>query len=71
MQRNVGRTDAWIRGGSAILLFTIAAMFNRLQAVSLIAALAALVLVATALTRSCPLYRLLGIGSEVPRTHRP
>lgn len=71
MRKNVGRMDAWIRGALALLLFSVAAVFNRFLGVSLLAALAALVLVATALTRSCPLYRALGIGSEVPRTHGP
>ncbi len=67
MQRNVGRADAWIRGGLAVLLFGMAAILNHLSLVSLAAALAALILVGTALTRSCPLYRVLGIDSQRDR----
>ena len=70
MQQNVGRADACVRGGVAVLLFIVAAVFNRLPVVSLAAALVALVLMGTALTRNCPMYRALGIDSTGHRSRR-
>ncbi len=64
MQTNVGAVDAWIRGALAVAFLIVAAVSTGRLAVSLIAALLALLLAATALTRSCPLYTLLRIGTK-------
>lgn len=61
MQQNVGRVDAWIRGVLAVGFLLIAVIFNEMPLLSLGAAVVALVLIGTALTRSCPLYRALDI----------
>jgi putative copper export protein len=63
MQKNVGRVDAWARAAAAIGLFAVAAVFNRYPVASLLAAVVALVLMGTALTGHCPLYRALGLDS--------
>jgi hypothetical protein len=67
MQKNVGRLDACIRGALAIVLFVVAVVFNRSPVISLAAALLALILMGTALTRSCPLYRALHVDSTTPK----
>ncbi len=64
MHENVGRTDAWIRGALGILLLIAAAVLNHTPVASLIAAFLGLVFLGTALTRSCPLYRLLGVDTS-------
>jgi hypothetical protein len=69
MQKNVSRLDAWIRGGFAIVLLAVAAIFNHRPVISLVAALVALVLMGTALTGNCLLYRVLGVSSRTPNTH--
>jgi Inner membrane protein YgaP-like, transmembrane domain len=69
MDVNVGATDARVRWGFAIALFVVAIVFNASPVITLPAALAALVLAGTALTHSCPLYRVLGIHSRRPRAH--
>lgn len=67
MYKNVGRLDACIRGGLAIALFVVAIVFNRSPVISLAAALLALILMGTALTKSCPLYRILHFDSRTPK----
>jgi hypothetical protein len=66
VERNVGRIDAAIRWSLAVVFFGASLVLNGIPVVALAAAVLALVMVATALTGSCPLYRLLGI-STCPR----
>lgn len=66
---NVGHADAWIRGAVAVVAIVLAAFVNHLPIVSLGLAVAALLLMGTALTRFCPLYGVLGISSAGP--HHP
>ncbi len=68
MDQNVGRADAGIRWALAAILFTVSVIFSAKLWLSLAAAIAALVLVATALTRKCPLFTFLGVSSC---PHRP
>lgn len=58
--RNVGRLDALVRGVAGVGAFLIALLPGGALWVSLAAAAAAVYLVATALTRSCPIYRIVG-----------
>jgi Inner membrane protein YgaP-like, transmembrane domain len=72
MYTNVGATDARVRWALAIVLFAIAIVFNASPVITLVAAMAALVMAGTALTRSCPLYRLLHIHAhptKIPAPH--
>jgi hypothetical protein len=69
MDANVGPTDAKVRWALAIAFFVVAIVFNASPVFTLLAALAALVAAGTALTRSCPFYRLFGIHSGSPRVH--
>jgi hypothetical protein len=71
MHTNVGATDARVRWALAAVFFAVAMAFNASPVITLTAALAALVMAGTALTRSCPLYRLLGIHPEPPRIPAP
>ncbi|MBI4419892.1 MAG: DUF2892 domain-containing protein [Gemmatimonadetes bacterium] len=72
MQQNVGTTDAAIRWALATILFVLSIVFNASPWLSLGFAVAALVMVATALTRKCPLYTATGLNT-CPRqpTTRP
>ena len=67
MHTNVGATDAKVRWALAVVFFAAAIAFNGSPVITLVAALAALEMAGTALTRSCPLYRLLGIHPEPPK----
>lgn len=69
MGANVGRIDAWIRGALSIVFLVLAAVFSAQPLVSLVAALLALLLAATALTRSCPLYTILGMSTRARHSH--
>lgn len=69
MKANVGSSDARIRLGLAVVFFALAVVFNPLPFVALGAALVALVMAGTALTRSCPLYSVLGIDTTLRRIH--
>jgi hypothetical protein len=71
MYANVGATDARVRWALAAVLFAVAIAFNASPVITLVAALAALVMAGTALTRSCPLYRLLRIHAEPPKIPAP
>lgn len=70
MVRNVGSTDAALRGVVAAIFLGLAIVFNGRPVVALTAAILSVVLAATALTRECPLYRVLGTGTQ-RRAHRP
>ncbi len=61
---NVGTADAWIRGTLAVACLVAAALFNGTLVVSLIAVLFGILCGGTALTHSCPLYRLLGLNTR-------
>ena len=71
MHANVGATDAKVRWALAVVFFVVAIAFNGSPVITLVAALAALVMAGTALTRSCPLYQLLGIHPETPKATAP
>ena len=68
MDANVGKTDAVVRWMLAAVLFGISIVFNDYVLLSFFAAGAALVLAATALTRRCMFYSLIGLDT---RGHRP
>ncbi len=72
MQGNVGRADAWIRAFLGLGALVVAGLFNDRPAVSLIAVAVALICFGTALTKECPIYRLLGFGTRKQRntTHQ-
>lgn len=59
MQQNVGTLDARIRLVLAVVFFALAAAFNHVPVAALAAAVLALILAGTSLTRSCPIYRAL------------
>jgi hypothetical protein len=63
---NVGRADAGIRAVIGTGLLGLAAAFNARPFVALGAAALALLLLGTALTRSCPLYLALGLSTSRP-----
>jgi hypothetical protein len=66
IERNVGRLDATLRLGLAIAFFAISLAYNASPAISLLAALAALLMAGTALSGRCPAYSLFRINT-VPR----
>lgn len=70
MVANVGRFDAWVRWALALVFVVVAVAFNGWIALSLVAALLALVCAATALTHSCPVYALFGLDTA-RSIHRP
>lgn len=71
MHTNVGAKEAKVRWALAAVFFAVAIASNAFPAITLVAALAALLMAGTALTRSCPLYRLLGIHSAPPKITAP
>lgn len=71
MKSNVGNTDAVIRGIIAIAGFALAVIFNSSPIPSLVFAFIGLVMAGTALTRSCPLYTLLGFDTGHRRPVAP
>lgn len=70
MVPNVGKADGGIRLVVGVALFILAALLAPAPLVSLLAALAGVVLIGTALTRRCPLYALLGLDT-CPGRHHP
>jgi hypothetical protein len=70
MTLNVGTADAWVRGVLAVACLVVAGLFNGTLVVSLIAVLFAILCGGTALTHSCPFYRLLGLSTR-PRHSSP
>lgn len=70
MSRNVGRMDAVTRGVAAVVLAG-CGIFTAIPGyLSFVAILLGIVLMATALTRECPLYRALHIATLGHRHHR-
>ncbi len=66
MVRNVGAIDAMLRGVLAVLLVVFGVILHGSQVLSFAAILLGIVVMATALTRECPLYRLLHIATRRP-----
>ncbi len=60
---NVGSADAVVRWILAALFYIAALVWNHIPWLALLSALLALVMAATALTRVCPIYRLLGLST--------
>jgi hypothetical protein len=71
MPANVGKTDAAIRWALAAALFAGALVFSDSRLPTLLAALAALILAGTALTRVCPLWYLLHVNTCRGRIRQP
>jgi hypothetical protein len=71
MNANVGALDARIRWVLALLCFAVAIVFNASPVVALVSALVALVLAGTALTHSCPMWRLLHVDTSRKNTPAP
>jgi hypothetical protein len=69
MARNVGNLDALIRAALALLLVAFGVLSHQAEIVSFAAVLLGIILMGTALTRECPVYRALHIGSR--RRHHP
>lgn len=63
MNANVGVIDARIRWILAIASFAVAIIWNASPVLALLGALLALLLAGTALTHTCPLYRLLHLST--------
>ena len=61
------RPDAAVRWVLAVAFILVAAFYSAQPLVSLAAALAALIMAGTALTRTCPLYRIFGISTCAPK----
>lgn len=66
--QNVGNLDAALRGMLGLVMLGIAASLNSRPFLAIGAALIALVLFGTALTRACPLYAVLGINTAHPES---
>lgn len=64
MKENVGRADAVIRLAVSVTLLVVAAVFNSNPFIAIVAAVVAVALAASALTKRCPLYALLGIPTN-------
>lgn len=69
MRTNVGKADAVIRGSLAVAFLLVAVVMSQEPIVSLAAALCAILLAATALTRHCPLYELFGLSTRAHPSH--
>jgi hypothetical protein len=63
MSRNVGSKDAFARGVIAVVLAALGVFTEMPGYLSFAAILLGIVLMATALTRDCPLYRALHIAT--------
>lgn len=62
--KNMSRIDAIVRGTLGVGLLVTAAAVNDRPFLAIAAALVALLFLGTALTRFCPLYTLLGVGTN-------
>jgi hypothetical protein len=63
MSRNVGAPDAAVRAVIAIVLVALGFVTSVPGYLSFVAVLAGIILMGTALTRECPVYRLLHIAT--------
>jgi hypothetical protein len=76
MNINESRTDRMLRGGAAVVLVAVAAATGLTEPAGILMAVVAVVLLVTAATGFCPLYRLLGINTargtqRVPSSQDP
>lgn len=69
MNINEGRTDRSLRGGAAVALGVAAAVSGLTEPAGIVMLVVAAVLLVTAVTGFCPIYRLLGV-STVERANR-
>jgi hypothetical protein len=69
MRTNMGKVDAVIRWGLAVVCLLVAVILNQETIVSLAAALCAILFAATALMRHCPLYELFGRSTGARSSH--
>jgi hypothetical protein len=69
MTRNVGMLDAAVRLALGVIMLGLAATVNQRPLLAVGAAIVGLILLATGLTRTCPLYIAMGVSTEV-RTPR-
>jgi hypothetical protein len=67
VEHNVGSIDAVVRWVLAAVFFGVSLLFNQNWVVALVTAVATVVMVATALTRSCPIYWVFGF-TTCPRS---
>lgn len=63
MSRNVGAPDAAVRAVIAIVLVALGFITSVPGYLSFVAVLAGIILMGTALTRECPVYRVLRIAT--------
>jgi hypothetical protein len=63
MDRNVGTKDAAIRAVMAVILAGVGLFASLPGYLSFCAVLVSIILMATALTRECPVYRILHIAT--------
>ena len=70
MSRNVGRRDAVTRGVITVILVSFGVFAEIPGYLSFAAILVGIVLMATALTRECPIYRALHIATLRQHHHR-
>ena len=70
MAQNVGTKDAVARGMIAVVLTTLGVFAAVPGYVSFAAILVGILLMATALTRECPVYRILHIATLRRHHHR-
>jgi len=71
MRKNVGTTDALVRALLATVLVVGAVSAQSTGLLSFAAVLGGLILMATAMTRECPLYRVFHIGTARPSAAPP
>jgi hypothetical protein len=69
VHHNVGKLDGWVRGSLAVAFLIVALVLIEQVVFSLLAALAALVLGATAIMRHCPLYEIFRHTTRPGRSH--
>ena len=69
MHHNVGRVDGCVRGCLALAFLIVAVVLIEQVVFSLVAALAALVLGATAIMRHCPLYEFFRHSTRAQHSH--
>jgi hypothetical protein len=71
MRKNVGTKDATVRALLAVALVVIGVSAPGSDLLSFAAVLGGLILMATALTRECPLYRAFHTGTARPSPAPP
>lgn len=61
---NVGKLDAVARSVGGVALLAFAFLGTELLTVSFVSILGAIILLGTGITRSCPIYKVLGVSSN-------